>query len=871
MPFWNRRDENRELDEELRFHLEQEARLRMDRGEAADSARRNARRDFGNVTRTAEVTRQMWGWTAWDRAAQDLRFALRMMRKNLAFTGLALAALALGIGATTAIFSVVNSVLLRPLPFPDPARLVMIWENPPHSSHNNRVQSGNFLAWRERNRSFQDIAAMFQMGVNVEGESDAVQVPGLLVTAGFFPILEVPPLLGRAIRPEDTAVGSAGVVVLSYGFWQRRFGGQARALGQKIVVAGITAEIIGVMPPRFAFPTMPHIALYLPMRLDPVQAIRDGRNDITVARLRPGVTFQAAYSEMRSIAGQLAIERPDRDAEWNATAVPLLEQTVGEARTTLLVLLGAVFFVLLIACSNVANLLLMRNSARRREMTVRVALGAGRWRLMHQLAIESLLLAVAGGGLGLLLALAGVPALIRMLPPEFPLPRMSEISIDPAVLSFCLAVTLFCGLFFGIFPAMQVNRGRLSEGLRQGGRGGSLANRGLRNTLVVAEIALALLLVVGAGLMLRSFLLLHSVDPGFRTDRLLTFRMVLMAPGRSGQQVFALRAERVRQMLDRVRALPDVAAASTIHILPLTGGNSGTDYRRMDRPQPPPGAGFGGGVSVVSDDYFHTMGIPLLSGREFDAQDRAASPRVMMLNQAAADFFYPNENPLGKRMVVSWGPPPSDMEIIGVAANIRHDGLDSQPDPCIFLPHQQQPNGFAFLLVRTRGAAANIISEVKEQIRAVSPTQGIQEIQTMENVMGDSIARPKLEVAVFSVFGVIALVLACVGIYAVISYSVEQRTREMGIRLALGASPGSVLGMVMREGLLLAAAGIASGLVAALALTRYLETLLYAIRPTDPLVFAAVSAILATAALAGCLFPARRATRVDPALVLREE
>jgi predicted permease len=727
MPFWNRRQENRELDEELRFHLEQETQLRRDRGEAPDSARLNARRDFGNLTRAAEVTREMWGWTAWERAVQDLRFALRMMRKNLAFTGLALAALALGIGATTAIFSVVNSVLLRPLPFPEPDRLMTIWENPPRSTHNNVVQSGNFLAWRERNHSFSEIAAMFPTGLNVEGQGDAVQVPGMRVTGGFFSVLGVQPLIGRGIRAEDTTSGAAPVVVLSYGFWQRRFGGHAGIVGQKILVATESTEVIGVMPPSFAFPMMPRTALFVPLKLDPVLALRDGRNYSTVARLRPGVTLGSARAEMHAIAAQLGIERPNMDALWGATVLPLLERTVGETRTTLLVLLGAVFFVLAIACANVANLLLMRNSARQREMTVRIALGAGRWRLLHQLAMESLLLSLAGGALGFLLAMWGVPALVRMLPPDFPLPRMSEIAVDPGVLAFTFSISLACGLLFGIFPAMQLNRGRVSEGLQQRGRGGSIANRAVRHTLVVAEIALALLLVVGAGLMLRSFLLLHSVDPGFRTDHLLTFRMVLMAPASTSEQVLALRAQRVRQMLEKVRALPDVAAASTIHIPPMTGGNSGTNYYRTDRPAPQAGHGTGGDVSVISDDYFRTMGIPMLAGREFDAHDRAGAPKTMIINQAAADFFFPGENPLGKRMKVAWGPPPDEMEIIGVAGNIRHDSLDTKPYPCIFLAHAQLPNGFQTLLVRTRGNPRNVMAEVRDQIRAVSPSQGIQE------------------------------------------------------------------------------------------------------------------------------------------------
>ena len=871
MWLWNRRKEDRELAEELRFHLEQEAQLRRERGEDDESARRHARRDFGNLARTMEVTREAWAWSALERAAQDVRFALRMMRKSPAFTVLALSALALGIGATTAIFSVVNSVLLRPLRFPDPGRLVMIWERPPGTDHNNVVQTANFLEWRKRNRSFEDIAAIFQIATNVKGDGEAVQVPGMRVTAGFFEILGVPPLLGRAIRAEDDKPGAAPVVVLSYGFWQRWFGGRPDAIGRKILEGAANAEVIGVMPPDFAFPTMPHAALFTAMRIDPVEALRDGRNYSTVARLRRGVTLAAALADMRSIAAQTAVERPYMNAKWSATVVPLMEQTVGESRTTLMVLLGAVFFVLLIACANVANLLLMRNSARRREMTVRIALGAGRWRLLHQLAVESLLLSVAGGALGFLLALWGVPALIGMLPAEFPLPRMSEIAVDPAVLAFTMLTSLVCGLVFGVIPALQWDRAGIGEGLRQGGRHGSAGNRAVRNSLVMAEMALAVLLVTGAGLMLRSFLLLHAVDPGFRTENLLAFRMVLVTPAPSFDQVLALRAERVQQMLERIRALPGVAAASSIHLLPMTGMQSGTSYYRADRPAPPPGNLRGGDVSVVSDEYFRTMGIAMLAGREFDSRDRAGAPKTVILNQTAARKFYPGENPMGKRLSIAWGQGPNVSEIIGVSADIRHNGLNYQPEPCIFVAQAQQPIAYLSLLVRSRGAFRNLIGEVKEQVRAVSPSQGIQDIQSMDTVLSDSIARPKLEAYILGVFGVVALLLACLGIYAVISYSVAQRTRELGIRLALGAGPGSILTMVLREGLLLATAGIGGGLLASLWLTRYLASLLYTIRPTDPFVYAVVSAVLAASAIAGCYVPARRATQVDPAVVLREE
>ena len=419
-------------------------------------------------------------------------------------------------------------------------------------------------------------------------------------------------------------------------------------------------------------------------------------------------------------------------------------------------------------------------------------------------------------------------------------------------------------------PALQASRNSLGEGLRQGGRHGSGGNRPLRNALVVAEVALAMLLVIGAGLMMRSFLALNSTNPGFRPEHLLTVKMTLYPPFQTYEELVARRRAMVGQILERVRVLPSVTAASSIHILPMGGTNSGTGYGRADRPAPPPGAGDGGEVSIVSDDYFRTMGIPILAGREFNLRDRSGAARVAILNESAVRHFFPGEDPIGKQMRVDWGPN-NVVDIVGVSADIRHNSLDVAPYPCLFMPQAQQPQAFFSLLVRTSGEPTSLIAAVKDQIRAVAPSQGTAEIQTMEQVMADSIARPRLEMTLLGIFGVLALSLACVGIYAVISYSVEQRMREMGIRLALGAAPSGILGMVLREGLLLAAIGISAGLLAAVGMTRYLATLLYTIRPTDPTVFAAVSVVLAMAAAAGCFFPARRATRVDPAVVLRDE
>jgi predicted permease len=862
MKFWRRSREERELDEELRFHLAQEEQLRRDRGQ--DPA--GARRDFGNLALTRESTRETWGWAALERALRDARFAVRLLRKSPAFACTAIGVLALGIGATTAIFSVVNAVLLRPLAFNEPDRLVMVWERQP-SGRTNLIQTQNFLDWRARNRSFSGIACVFGLSMNLSGEGDPVQVPGLRISAGFFEILRAAPVLGRSITADDDAPGAPLVALLGYGLWQRRFGGRPDVLHQKILIEGRPTEVIGVMPRDFAFPTI-RADLYTPIRIDPATAPREGRNYQAVARLKAGVTVEQAQSEMAAISAQTARERPRMNTRWGAAVVPLLEQTVGKSRQTLVVLLAAVLFVLLIACANVSNLLLMRAAGRQREMTVRAALGAGRWRLLHQTAVESLLLALAGGLLGFLLAVWCVPAAIRMLPDGYPLPRRGEISVDTGVLWFSIAVSMVCGLLFGIFPALQVDRTRLAEGLKQGGRGGSGTGRGLRNSLVVAEVAVAVVLVVGAGLMLRSLALLNSVNIGFRTDHLLTVRMMLVF-GKYAPDL-ARRAAFLTSTLEQLRALPQVKAASSIHVLPMLGGNSGTDINRADRPDPPPGGGTGGAVSVISDEYFRTMGIPIVAGREFDRRDRLGSPGVVVLNRAAARMLYDGENPIGKRLKINWGFF-HEGEIVGIAENIRHDGLTVEPEPTAFICNAQAPHMFTSLLVRTQGDPMSAVSSVKDVMRQIDPDQGAAEILSMEQLVSGSIAGPRLQAILLGAFGGLGLLLACIGIYAVISYSVAQRLREMGIRLALGAAPAAMRRMVLREGMALAAAGIAAGVIASLALTRYLGTLLYTVKPTDPAVLAVVSAVLAAAAAAGCWLPARRATAVDPAVVLREE
>ncbi|HEX3877892.1 MAG TPA: ABC transporter permease, partial [Bryobacteraceae bacterium] len=736
----------------------------------------------------------------------------------------------------------------------------------------NVVQTQNFLDWRARNRSFERMAAIFPIAMNLEDGNSALQTQGMSVTSGFFEAMGVKPLMGRAIEGADDAPsGSPCVTVLSYPLWQRRFGGNARVLGRQMTISGTPCAIVGVMPRGFTLPTDPRVELYTALRINPARAPADGRNFKVVARLRPGVSFEQADAEMRAIAAQTAVERPRMNTNWSATVVPLDEQTVGETRPALEALLGAAIFVLLIACANVSNLLLMQAARRRREMTVRMALGAGRWRLFHQMMMESVLLALAGGAAGYLLAFWGIPAILALLPANFPLPRRDEISMDTSILAFTAAVSFACGLLFGLLSARHASRDSLGAGLRAGGRGGTAGNRGLRNMLVVAEVTLAMLLVIGAGLLLRSFAALNAIDPGFRPDRVIAFRMILFGPAASYEQTLERRAAVSAEILERTRALPGVVSASSVHVPPMEGQLSGTGYSRADRPEPPLGAHAGGDVAVISSDYFRTMGIRMLAGREFDARDGAGRPNVAILNQAAARAMFGSENPLGKHLRIAWGSKFGNTEIVGISADVRHRDLAGEPESCVYLSQAQTPNAYFSLVVRTSLAPEDIAPAVRAQIHAASPSQGVQDVRTLREMVSDSIARPRLDAAIMAIFGAIALTLACLGIYAVISYSVEQRRREMGVRLALGAPPANLLAMVLGEGLVLAAAGIGAGVLAALALTRYLASLLYGVKPADPVVFASVAGILATSALAGCYFPARRATRVDPMVVLREE
>lgn len=849
-----------ELDEEIRAHLAMETRQRIEAGDTPEMARASAVKDFGNVTLVKETTRDVWAFTSLERLRQDARYGMRSLCRSPGFTLLALGALALGIGSTTAMFTVFYSVVIRPLPFPGPDRLVTLWEQPPRSSDQNVVSLHNFKAWQERSRSFEAMAAYVQGAMNLigRGGDESVQITGTMVTAAFFRVLRVEPILGRGFARGEDGPAAPPFVVLGHGLWQRRFGGQASVIGRRISIGGTHHEIIGVLPADFVFPNR-RGELFTNQRAD-----YDGRDFRVVARLRPKVELHEAQAEMKAIAAGTAEERPVLNAGWSATVTPLHEQTVGQTRSLLSVLFAAVAFVLLIACANVANLLLMRSTARDREMTIRLALGAGTWRLAHQLLVESLLLAGAGGLLGITLAHWGLRALLGMVSVDFPLPRLHEIGVDSTVLWFAVVLCVTVGVLFGMAPIVTSRRRELSQGLRQGSLSVASGQRRFRQVLVVTEVAVALVLVVGAGLMIRSVLRLGQVEPGFQADRVLTVQMMLL-PSKPQFHV-----EVVEDMLRRVREVSQVVSASSIHVLPMSGFNSSTWYCRADLPEPPRESRPGGDISLVMPDYFRTMGIRILRGRDFGHRDRLDTPHVGILNQSAARKFFGNDDPLGKRLTVSWNDA-GEVEIVGVVSDIRHSALHSDPEPSLFLPHTQLPFPYVSLVIRTLSDPLAVAADVKEHIRQVDADQGVARIETMEERVASTTAQPRVQAWFAVVFSLLALALACIGIYGVTSYAVAQRTREIGVRVALGAAPLTIFWQMLRESLALTSAGIGMGLLAAVVLTRYLETFLFDVEPTDPMVYVGVVAFMLIVATAACYLPSRRAATIDPNMALRDE
>jgi len=802
---------------------------------------------------------------------QDTRYGARMLRKSPGLTTVAVLSLALGMGAISTIFSFVNGIMLRPLPYPHSESLVILDET---SQKQDVVSMGvsypNFLDWRERNQSFEDIACYdsggFAMaGGGVSGNTEPEQIKGAFVNHGAFEILGVAPILGRTFTADEDQPDHDLVVILSYGLWQRRYGGDPNILGQTLTMNNRQRVVIGVMPKGFQFPEVADA--WGPLALTPKIYTRTDHGLSAIARLKPGVTVQQAQAEMSSIAANIETENPITNEGLGLKVIDLRASLVGDYKKALLILLGVVAFVLLIACVNVANLLLARATARQKELAIRAALGANRKRICRQLLTESLLLGSIGGALGLVLALWGMDLLLAAIPIDIPF--WMKFDLDWRVLGFTAACALLTGFVFGTAPALQASNPDLNETLKEGGRSGSSAGRGwLRSLLVVAEIALSLVLLVGAGLMMRSFISLQNVNSGINPQGVLTFTIAPGARYRSPEKRVAF----FSQLLERVRSIPGVVSAGSNSGLPLAGNSWGRSLTVEGFPVLSVGEAPSINHCVISPSYFSAMGITILKGRDFDERDTKDAQKVTIIDERLAREYWPDGDPIGKRMRFG---PPEDNEpwhtIVGVVGEVRHERLDASTRKSVYLPFAQMPIGGSSLAIRTSGRPENVISAVRAQVKELDPDLPINRVMPMTEVVARSVWQPRLYTALFGVFAAVALILATVGIYGVMSYAVTQRTREIGLRMALGAQRQDVMKLVVGQGVVLAALGVGAGLVAAVGLTRLMASLLFGVTATDPITFAAVSVLLAGVALGACFVPARRAAKVDPMVALRYE
>lgn len=803
-----------------------------------------------------------------DQLVRDLRYAVRTLRRNPGFTLTAVLSLALGIGANTAIFTVVNAVLLRPLPFPEPDRLVQLWEtHPSKDDFRNVVNPLNFLDWRERTHSFTAMAAVEGGSANLTGFGNPLAVPAMEVSPSFFSILGISPVLGRWFVPEEGVPGRERVAILSFGLWQSRFAGDRSVVGRHILVDSEPYTIIGVMPRGFTLPGYtPEIWTPLPMVRS--QVLDRGRYLSVIARVKPGITLRQAEQDLEQAARENAAERPNFDQGWSARAVPMLSDVTEHVRLPLLVLLVAVGLVLLIACANVANLLLMRAAGRMPEIAIRSALGASRRRLMRQLLLESFTLAVLACAAGIFAAYAGVQGLLALIPRQSVLPRIETIHIDARVLLVALAASLVSALIFGLAPSLQLSRTVPQDALRAGSVR-TTAKSAMRQALVIAEIALSLILLAGAGLMLRSFERLRSVNPGFSTEHVLTMEMFVSPAKYLNDQK---RSNYFAAIMDQIRAVPGVKAAGSAHFLPLQGQWSSSCFGRGDEAPPIPSTSPSADFLVISPGYFRTMNMPLVSGRRFDAGDRLGTRSVVLVNHEFVKRFLADRNPIGQTLNVCWSQEfKNPAEIVGVVGDARQKQLETAPHPTIFIDNVQSPMFFAHIVVRTAGDPMRMARAVERAVHRIDPDQPVTEIQTMDQVFFDSVAQPRLQLVLLLAFAGMAGLLAMVGIYGVVAYSVAQRTREIGIRVALGAQRADVSRSVLKEGAILAAAGIAIGLGGALALTRVLRSLLFETAPDDPATLAFVVVAILLVVLLATLLPARRAAQVDPITALRYE
>ena len=875
-----------EIVEELSQHLEEEYERALTSGSSEDEARQRVleqiaasdllHRELKQVERRvsqepvapgAESKTNLFG-----DLTQDIRYALRVLAKNPAFTFIAVIALALGIGANSAIFSVVDAVLLRPLPFKHPEQLAMVWENAAHMGFpRNTPSPANFLDWRKQTQSFTGMAAMAERSFNLTGVGEPERLEGRRVSANLFELLGVPALLGRTFGPDDDRPGTH-VVLLSYSLWQRRFGSDPAVIGRALTLNGESYTVVGVMPQLTQLPGYENVndQLWVPIAFPSEEAAQRGNHFLEViARRKPVVTLKQAQAEMETISARLAQQYPDYNTRIGAVVVPLHEQVVGDIKPALLVLLGAVGFVLLIACANVANLLLARAAVRQKEISVRLALGASQSRLVRQFLTESVLLAMFGAGLGLLLAFFGLRALRTFIPPS--ISQVETINIDARVLIFTVLVAVVTGIAFGLAPAIHGSRLNLNDTLKEGGRdsAGGVGNRA-RGLLVIGEVAVSFVLLIGAGLLINSFFHLRNLDPGFRADHLLTMKLDLSEvkyPDRERRAAF------FDEVMRRVRELPGVRSTAVAGNLPLTYNGDSMTISVEGVSDPPTDQRPDVIFRAIGPGYFNTMGIPIVRGRDFTDQDKADSKDLVVISEKTAQHFWPGQDPIGKRLKPGSSTSKSEWrEVIGIVKDVRQNDLIAPPKMQMYFTYRQLKDIAAnALVVRTTIEPMILAGSVRNAIWSVDKDQTVADIYTMDHIVATAVARQRFSMVLLGVFAALALLLASVGIYGVMSYSVAQRTREIGIRMALGARRADVLQMTVRQGLKLVGAGMILGLGAAFLLTRVMATLLYGISATDPMTFIGISVVLLAVAILASYVPALRATKVDPITALRAQ
>jgi putative ABC transport system permease protein len=864
---FRRRDQIRaEIVEELRQHEDRIAERLVRDGWREAEARREAARRMGNRIVFEERGYDVRAGSFLEALVQDVRYGARALRANRAFTLVAVTTLALGIGANTAIFSVASGVLLRPLPYRDAQQLSMVWMTNARIDLKEDWHSyPNYDTYRRQSTTFEDMAIFNRTSRTITGGGEPERVTGAHGSANLFSVLGVTPHRGRVFTAEEDRPGANDVIVLSHGFWTRRFAARDDVINSTVMMSGRSLKVVGVMPPGFSFPQR-ETDFWVPTGVSDQQ--RSNPNSLwlqVVGRRKPGVSVAQAQADLERVNKTILDANPNQKG-YGISVTDYRDQLVGRVRPAVLVLFGAVGFVLLIACANVASLLMARASARHRELALRSAIGAGRGRLIRQLLTESVLLASLGAAAGLALAWFGLRALIQAAPPD--LPRLNDITIDGTVLLFTLVIAVATGVIFGLVPAMQAARRNVGHSLKEGDRGAT-SGRGVRRALVTIEVALAVVLLVGSGLMIRSFVKLQQLNLGFQPKGVLSARVALWGQ-RYGQPAPVV--DFYTQLMDRLNAAPNVQGAAAIGTVFLSATPNSTNFSIEGRPPFTAEESYEVPVDSVTPGYFRVMGVPIIAGRDFDARDTQQSTRTVIINDAMAKRYWPDQSPLGGRITYG-GPGPNAqwMEIVGVVADTRRTGYESAVRPETYIPHAQNPSTGMMLVLRSAGDPMALVPTVRQVVKELEPNVAVQSARPITDLLAEMTSQRRLNTILLTVFGVVAGLLASVGIYGVLAYSVQSRTRELGVRLALGASGSNVVGLVLREGLTLAGTGLVLGLAGAFALTRTMESMLYHVRTFDPATFAAIAGVAVLVSLAACLVPAWRALRVDPITALRTE